>query len=366
MDAQQRRYDIDWLRVIAIALLLIYHIAIGFQPWGIFIGFITNKDTLEPLWVPMSALNVWRIPLLFFVSGMGVYFAIQRRTWKQLLTERARRILLPFMFGVAIVVPLHVYIWQLYYHQPFRHPLHASHLWFLGNILVYTSVMAPLFFYLKNKPLSSLSKFLKALCQHPFALVVFIIPFVLEVVLVNPESFEVYAYTYHGFWNGFVAFFIGFCWVYAGKTLWERAAIWWWVFLTLALSLFVWRALVFELKSPDILMATESVFWIYAIFGVAYRWLNKPSKTLRYCSEAAYPVYIVHMFFLYLGSYWLFGYHWHPLLKYFLLLVFTFVGCLLFYELFIRRIGFMRPLFGLKPKVRDKKVIELEKKPSVQ
>jgi hypothetical protein len=35
-----RRYDIDWLRVIAIGLLLIYHVAIGFQSWGTMIGFI--------------------------------------------------------------------------------------------------------------------------------------------------------------------------------------------------------------------------------------------------------------------------------------------------------------------------------------
>ncbi|MEP4596601.1 MAG: acyltransferase, partial [Cyclobacteriaceae bacterium] len=76
MAAHNRRYDIDWLRVIAIGLLLIYHVAIGFQPWGVFIGFIQSSSPLESIWVPMSMLNVWRIPLLFFVSGMGVYFAI--------------------------------------------------------------------------------------------------------------------------------------------------------------------------------------------------------------------------------------------------------------------------------------------------
>ncbi len=31
MSTTNRRYDIDWLRVIAIGLLLIYHVAIGFQ-----------------------------------------------------------------------------------------------------------------------------------------------------------------------------------------------------------------------------------------------------------------------------------------------------------------------------------------------
>src|SRR3989337_1686885 len=99
MLTSSRRYDIDWLRVIAIGLLLIYHIAIAFQPWGVMIGFIVNKKPWQSLWIPMTMLNVWRIPLLFFVSGMGVYFAIQNRNFKQLLLERAGRILVPFVFG---------------------------------------------------------------------------------------------------------------------------------------------------------------------------------------------------------------------------------------------------------------------------
>ena len=54
MSTENRRYDIDWLRVIAIGLLLIYHIAIAFQPWGVFIGFIQSDKSLEALWIPMS------------------------------------------------------------------------------------------------------------------------------------------------------------------------------------------------------------------------------------------------------------------------------------------------------------------------
>ena len=80
MKTAERRYDIDWLRVIAIGLLLIYHIGIAFQPWGVFIGFIQNGQSLESIWPAMALLNIWRIPLLFFVSGMGVAFAIKRRS----------------------------------------------------------------------------------------------------------------------------------------------------------------------------------------------------------------------------------------------------------------------------------------------
>ena len=115
MQTLNRRYDIDWVRVIAIGLLLIYHIAIGFQPWGIMIGFITNSKPWESLWTPMTMLNVWRIPLLFYVSGMGVYFALQNRNWKELITERVRRILLPFVFGMLCIVPLHIYLFEINY-----------------------------------------------------------------------------------------------------------------------------------------------------------------------------------------------------------------------------------------------------------
>ena len=100
MKTTERRYDIDWLRVIAIGLLMIYHIGFVFLPWGVFIGFIQNEEPIESLWNPMSMLNIWRIPLLFFVSGMGVCFAIQKRSWKELILERTRRILLPFLLSI--------------------------------------------------------------------------------------------------------------------------------------------------------------------------------------------------------------------------------------------------------------------------
>ncbi len=108
----ERRHDIDWLRVIAIGLLLIYHLAIIFQPWAIFIGIIKADDSLEALWTPMTMLNLWRIPLLFYVSGMGLYFAMRQPNWKKLLLERTKWILLPFTFGIVAIAPLHMFIFK--------------------------------------------------------------------------------------------------------------------------------------------------------------------------------------------------------------------------------------------------------------
>src|SRR3546814_18725799 len=97
----ERRYDIDWLRVIAIGLLLVYHVAIGFQPWGLMIGFIPNDRPSPALWIPLTLLHVWRIPLLLVVSGMGVYFARSPGHGAPLIQERAHRGLFPFPSAIG-------------------------------------------------------------------------------------------------------------------------------------------------------------------------------------------------------------------------------------------------------------------------
>lgn len=348
MAVTNRRFDIDWLRVIAIGLLLIYHIAIGFQPWGVFFGFIQNGDSLESVWIPMSLLNIWRIPLLFFVSGMGVYFAIQRRDWKQLLMERSRRILLPFIFGILAIVPLQLFLWQGYYHQGLQYTPTPAHLWFLGNIFLYVILLSPVFFYLKKNPEGKVKQVLSRVLGHPLGLLVLIIPFIIEAELLKPETYELYALTSHGFWLGMIAFASGFCCVYSGKAFWENVDRLRWIVFGIAAILYAVRLVVFELRSPDYLMAVESVLWILTMFAFGHKYLNRPSKALRYLSLAAYPIYIIHMGFLYLGSVFLFELEISTWSKFILLNLFTFSACFLCYELVIKRVGFLRPLFGLR------------------
>ena len=79
-----RRYDIDWLRVLVLGLLIIYHSTISFMPFGIKLFFPQNKQTLDILWFVMGLINIWRIPLLFIISGMAVCFSMKRRNWKEL------------------------------------------------------------------------------------------------------------------------------------------------------------------------------------------------------------------------------------------------------------------------------------------
>lgn len=360
MTTLERRYDIDWLRVIAIGLLLIYHIAIGFQPWGVLIQFIQNNEFMESLWIPMSILNTWRIPLLFFVSGMGVCFAIRKRNWRQLLLERSQRILIPFLFGVFFIVPIHIFIWQKYYLQDIVYSPAPIHLWFLGFIFLYVILLSPIFFYLKRNENGKVKKWLKLVFKNPIGLLVIIAVFVFEVELVKPESFEMYAMTMHGFLLGFIAFFFGFLYVFTGNEFWYTTLKWRWMFLSMALILFLIRLIEFQLKAPNFLVSIESNLWIFTLFGFAYKYLNHPGKTLTYLSQAAYPVYIIHMIFLYLASYLIFPLSIPVALKFILVIIFTSVGCFASYEFIIKRVRLLRPLFGLRKKPKNVPIMKYE------
>ncbi len=345
---RNRRYDIDWLRVIAIGLLLIYHIGIGFQPWGILIMFIQNNDPLNSLWAPMSMLNVWRIPLLFFVSGMGVSFAIGKRNFKQLILERAKRILIPLIFGALFIVPVHILIWQNYYGLNLSYTPGRGHLWFLANIFIYVTILSPLFFYLKRNQKGKMVKALKWIYGNPVGLFTVALFFVLETLLLKPQFYTLYAFTLHGFVLGFIAFLFGFTFVISGKAFWDTVLKWRWFYFVLSSSSFIVRLTIYKLEAPNYIAAIESVLWVFTAFGFAYKYLNRPSNTLSYLSQAAYPVYIVHMIFLYLASLLVFPLDISTISKLIFTILITYTGSFGLYQLVIRKINFIRPLFGLK------------------
>ena len=339
-----RRYDIDWLRVIAIALLLIYHIALVFQPWGVYIGFIQSAETSEAIWIPMALLNVWRIPLLFFVSGMGVCFALRRRDWKQLLMDRARRILLPLIFGSFFIVPIHVFIFLKYYEQEIVYSPGVRHLWFLLNICIYVTQIIGLAFLDKNYDYKFFNS-LRGLLKRPYFLYVFIIPFILEAELANPDYFATYVGNSHGFLIGMLAFPFGFLFVAIGDAFWNAVDKIKTTSLIIAFVLYFVRLFHFELNGPHFLTSIESMNWIFAALGFSYKYLNKPSKILSYLSRSVYPVYIIHMIFLYWASYIILPLNLTLELSLTLIILLTFIGCYVTYELIIKKIGFIRPLF---------------------
>lgn len=345
-----RRYDIDWIRVIAIGLLLIYHTAIGFQPWGGFIGFITHNNSWESIWVPMTMLNVWRIPILFYVSGMGVYLATQNRNWIQLFKERFVRIGVPLLFGSLVIVPIHWLVLQHYYGREFSYMPGLGHLWFLGNILLYVLALAPVYYFLIKSTNNKAVVFIKRILSTPFGLLLFLSLFLLEVLFVKPVMFEMYAFTFHGLVLGMLAFLSGFLFMLGGESFWKTLLKWKWICLLIALVLFIVRSMHSPIPASPYLLSIESNTWIFSILGFAYTYLNNDSRWLVYFKEAAYPVYIVHMAFLYIGSWLLFPLNLDVKVKFILLLFFTLLASVFFYEFILKRSDVLRPLFGLKRK----------------
>src|SRR3546814_261351 len=154
--------------------------------------------------------------------------------------------------------------------------------------------------------------------------------------------------TGHGFAIGLIAFLCGFLFVWCGTPFWQMLLHWRWLFVAFAAGLFLLRLTHFQSMAPGYLIAIESNSWIFAVFAFGYRYLNHPSRALSYFSQAAYPVYIVHMICLYLASMVVFPLPLAAPIQFILVLLLTVAGCLVLYELLIKRVGFLRVLFGLR------------------
>ncbi|MEJ2585916.1 MAG: acyltransferase, partial [Robiginitalea sp.] len=135
----------------------------------------------------------------------------------------------------------------------------------------------------------------------------------------------------------------------------QTALKWRWLYIGLAGILYLLRLLFFNLNAPGYLMAVESNLWIFGVFGFGHKYLNKPSALLAYLSQAAYPVYIIHMFVLYTGALIILPLQIPVPLKFVAIIAFTGLVCHVLYEFIIRRVPFLRPLFGLKEKTRKMK-----------
>lgn len=345
-----RRYDIDALRSIALLMLILYHVAISFQSWAHTLVFPQHTSSLEGLWKALGIMNVWRIPLLFFISGMGVYFAIQRRRAGALLKERTCRILLPYLFGFFVIAPLQLMMGFAYYNQPIVYIPNAGHLWFLGHIYVYVTILFPFFFWLKRHERSVFMEKIRSGLRFSPLLLLFSLPVLLGAHGLQPESYTRYFDTLHGLVLGFSCFFLGFFLSALGHPFWQATIRLRWFNLLAGLALFLNRLLVYvpkEMEAPDALNGFETMLWMFALLGFAAKHLNRRSAFLHYLSSAVYPVYILHMPVQFALGLWILPSVPSTWLSFLLLLIGTYTGSFLLFEL-LKRMGPIRPLFGMK------------------
>src|SRR5580693_6770903 len=100
----ERRIDLDWVRIIAFALLIWYHVACFYS------AVTAHNQPLSPrtfgwLAVPMLALSPWRLLILFIVSGAATRFMADKMEPRTLFRARNHRLSLPLWFVVTVIVP---------------------------------------------------------------------------------------------------------------------------------------------------------------------------------------------------------------------------------------------------------------------
>ena len=353
MQANIRRYDIDAIRVLALCSLVFYHIVVAFQPWSRSLYFIGNKDDLTMLWNLMELINIWRIPILFVVSGMAVNFASRKRDLYELVVDRTYRIFLPLLFGMFFIVPTYLLIVQGYYNYDYAYFPSSGHLWFLANIFLYVLLFSPAFYFFKNLSTGVAARSISAIMEKPFGvLALFCLPLMLESITINPEFYAGFALDpIHGLITGGICFCSGFMFMSLEGKFWKGVKDIRLITLILAFSLYLIRILEADQLSLNIisngLAAFEAACWMLSVFGYGAMYLNRPSKLLKYLTPAVYPIYIVHMPLQFLVSSFIFPLAIPAISKLILLILVTYGGGLLIYEI-VKKIKWVRPLFGMK------------------
>jgi glucan biosynthesis protein C len=378
MPQGERRSDLDWIRVGAFALLILYHVGMLYVSWGFHVKSVHESRGLEPL---MIALNPWRLTILFLVSGAATRFMLERASPGALASKRSWRLLLPLAFGMAVVVPPQAYAEVVeklgftgsYWSFWFGHYLAVdqgfcriesgrqaclilptwNHLWFVVYLWVYIMVLlavaalAPTALAALSRRAERLSG-LALLAGPPLllaALRAFVFPrFPITHTLVD----DPYAHAIYG-----SAFLFGFL-VARSRSFSDATERLRWVALALAVTAYlslIWlRALSPGTPLRQALpLAYGLDQWccILAILGFARRWLkDRDTPLLRYAAGAVFCWYIVHQTIIVVAAHWL-----KPLVlpasaEAALVIGATIAGCWASYEV-ARRLPLLRPLLGI-------------------
>ena len=103
-----RRYFLDWVRIGAFALLVLYHVGMYYVTWGWHVKSPFASHALEPF---MLMTSPWRLSLLFFISGVATAFLLGK-TPRGFLRRRWWRVLVPVLIILALI--LAGIVWLLY------------------------------------------------------------------------------------------------------------------------------------------------------------------------------------------------------------------------------------------------------------
>ncbi|MES2786159.1 MAG: acyltransferase [Pseudomonadota bacterium] len=379
MDTQ-RRHDIDTLRALAFGLVILYHVGMYYVAgwhWHL-------KSPHEAAWLqmPMRALNLWRMDLVFIVSGIAFGFLARNRSFATLVRERSVRLLVPLVFAMAVVVPFQPYAQALAngvvapgfvdflarYYTGGPWPADAfdgadpgvtwNHLWYLPYLWLYSMVVALLLPALRSRSGERMRCSLTGLRGLQLLLLP-AVPLLVYSTTLWPAFKPTHDLIHDGWLHAvyFTLFLYGW-WVATDEGFWRETVRMRWMTLGLAVTLL---GLVITVRGTTAVSGgvAQVLRWIgdlylwaalLTILGWARLKLDRPWPWLARARESVYPWYILHQTVIIVLLFWLAPLGLGPVLEPAMLVVLTVAGCWILTSL-IRRSGWLRPLFGLSAPV---------------
>ncbi|UUZ47935.1 acyltransferase family protein [Massilia sp. B-10] len=101
-STQPRLFFLDWVRIIAFLLLILYHVGMYYVSWDWHVKSPFASDTIEPFMILSSP---WRLSLLFLISGVASSFMLAKIGAGKFMRQRSVRLLVPLIFGMFVIVP---------------------------------------------------------------------------------------------------------------------------------------------------------------------------------------------------------------------------------------------------------------------
>ncbi|MBN2173086.1 MAG: acyltransferase family protein [Bacteroidales bacterium] len=367
----KRYHDIDWLRVLAMMMVFLFHCARFFndEDWHVKNNEISMGATVFVIFV-----SRWIMPLFFVLSGISSRYALQHRTGGQFVQERVKRLLVPLIFGILILIPPQVYIERITHGQFegsfFQFYPHyfdgwyafggnfawmGLHLWYLEFLFLFSLLVLPLFLYWKKRDWAGKFSGIARFFSRPGAiLLLFTLLCVVEMIVgLDRDGF---GRRELGGWSVFVYlvfFILGYLISTEEKfrTGIEKSR---WLSLLTALVVtvagyFIITGRFFVPGFMEAVLQTLNAWaWILVFLGFGSRYLTRSNRFLVYANEAVLPFYILHQTVIVILGFAIARRSWDVSVKFGLLTVFSFLIIMGVYEFLLRRNNLMRFLFGMK------------------
>lgn len=362
----ERRYDIDWLRCSAMLMVFLFHCARFFDdyPWH-----VKDHQVSPAMSAFVGFLVIWIMPLFFIISGMSSFYSLRKRSGGQFILARFKRLAIPFIFGVFVLIPPQVYLERLShgqfegsFFQFFPHYFDGFyafggnfawmglHLWFLEVLFIYSLLLLPLFLWIKKeKVLQHISK-LAGLSTKPGAIFLFAVPLSILELSLDPEGLGMRDF---GGWNVFqymMVFFYGYL-IASNDRFRENIKNQRMIALILGIVSHIGLILLQErigYNASMILRAFDMWFWLLAIIGFGSKHLNFNNKLLKRANEAVLPFYILHQTVILILGYFVIQLNISIFFKYIVIGTLSFLTIISLYVFLVRRYIPLRFLFGMR------------------